>query len=49
MPYRQAREAVLDAFTRMYVDSMLERHGTASKAAEAAGVARRHFHRLKRG
>jgi transcriptional regulator with PAS, ATPase and Fis domain len=50
LPYRQARATVLRTFTEKYVESMLERHdGNVSQAARAAGVARRHFQRLKKG
>jgi DNA-binding NtrC family response regulator len=39
---------ILEAFTDAYVEDMLARHaGNVSHAAEAAGVARRHFQRLK--
>jgi DNA-binding NtrC family response regulator len=48
LPYRQARETVLATFTAAYVEDMLARHdGNVSKASRAAGIARRHFHRLK--
>jgi DNA-binding NtrC family response regulator len=48
LPYRQAREAILAAFTATYIEDMLERHEhSVSKASRAAGIARRHFHRLK--
>ena len=50
LAYRQARAAALEAFTEAYVEDMLKRHGgNVSKAARHAGVARRHFHRLKKG
>ncbi|MBI4818221.1 MAG: sigma 54-interacting transcriptional regulator [Deltaproteobacteria bacterium] len=46
--FRAARATALAAFTELYVEDMLARHsGNVSRAAEAAGVARRHFHRLK--
>ena len=46
--YAQARELVLEAFTARYVEDMLRRHdGNVTRAAAAAGMARRHFHRLK--
>lgn len=48
LPYRQARALALEAFTQVYVENMLARHdGNVSHAAEAAGVARRYFQRLK--
>jgi DNA-binding NtrC family response regulator len=47
--YSQARAKAIDAFTRRYVEAMLELHGgNVSHAAQAAGVARRHFQRLKK-
>ncbi len=47
-PYRKARAEVLDAFASAYVEDMLERHdGNVSAAAKSAGIARRHFQRLK--
>jgi len=49
LPYRQARAQALESFTAAYVADMLERHdGNVSQAAKTAGIARRHFHRLKR-
>jgi DNA-binding NtrC family response regulator len=47
LPYRQARTLMIETFTDLYVEVMLEKHGTPTLAAKAAGVARRHFHRLK--
>jgi DNA-binding NtrC family response regulator len=48
LPYRQAREKVLAAFTAAYVEDMLARNDdNVSRASRAAGIARRHFHRLK--
>ena len=48
MPYRKARALVLERFQASYVTDMLDRHGgNVSHAAKAAGVARRHFQRLK--
>jgi transcriptional regulator with PAS, ATPase and Fis domain len=50
LPYRQARALVLKSFTERYVEHMLASHsGNVSAAARAAGVARRHFQRLKAG
>jgi ActR/RegA family two-component response regulator len=43
------RELVLERFTALYVKDMLRRHdGNVTAAAASAGMARRHFHRLKR-
>jgi transcriptional regulator with PAS, ATPase and Fis domain len=48
LPYRQARAQVLQSFTERYVEHMLASHGgNVSAAARSAGVARRHFQRLK--
>ncbi len=48
LPFRQARASLLDSFTSAYVEDMLQRHdGNVSRAAAAAGVARRYFYRLK--
>lgn len=48
LSYQQVRARMLEMFTDTYVEVMLESHGgNISRAAEAAGVARRHFHRLK--
>jgi DNA-binding NtrC family response regulator len=50
LPWAEARERVLERFTTMYVEDMLQRHdGNVTAAAATAGMARRHFHRLKRG
>ncbi|MEM7608927.1 MAG: sigma 54-interacting transcriptional regulator [Myxococcota bacterium] len=47
-PFRVAKAKALERFTALYVEHMLQRHGgNVSHAAEAAGVARRHFQRLK--
>lgn len=47
-PFRIAKAAALSRFTELYVQNMLARHdGNVSHAAKAAGVARRHFQRLK--
>lgn len=49
LPYRRARELAIESFTESYIENMLERHaGNVTRAAVAAGIARRHFHRLKR-
>jgi DNA-binding NtrC family response regulator len=48
LPLVAARQRVIDAFERDYIARMLDRHGgNVSRAAEAAGVARRHFQRLR--
>jgi transcriptional regulator with GAF, ATPase, and Fis domain len=48
LPLSQARERVVAEFERRYVEHMLERsQGVVSHAAKAAGVARRHFQRVR--
>jgi DNA-binding NtrC family response regulator len=47
LPLAVAREHVVDAFEERYLEHTLAQHaGVVTKAAEAAGIARRHFHRL---
>jgi len=47
LPYDEARERALDAFEARYVADVLERaDGSASKAAQLAGVARQSFYRI---
>ena len=47
--YEAARSQTLAAFERAFVASLLARHdGNVTKAAEAAGIGRVHFHRLMR-
>jgi DNA-binding NtrC family response regulator len=44
LPFTEARRRVLEAFERRYVERVLERHGgNVSRAADAAGIARRYF------
>lgn len=48
LPLVVARQRVVDAFEERYLETMLERHGgVVTHAAQAAGVARRHFQRLR--
>lgn len=48
LPYTRARQRLLDRFERMYVQRVLARaDGNVSKAAEAAGIARRYFQIVK--
>jgi DNA-binding NtrC family response regulator len=48
LPLVAARRAVVEAFERRYVEALLARHGgNVSKAAAAAGVARRNFQLVK--
>jgi DNA-binding NtrC family response regulator len=44
LPFPAARDRVLDAFERRYVEAMLERHGgNVGAAARASGIALRYF------
>ncbi|WP_394823899.1 sigma 54-interacting transcriptional regulator [Pendulispora albinea] len=48
LPFGTARQHVLDAFERRYVERTLAEHGgNVMRAAAASGVARRHFQRVK--
>jgi DNA-binding NtrC family response regulator len=48
LPIHQARERVLEDFERRYLEHALSRHrGVVTHAAKAAGIARRHFQRLR--
>jgi DNA-binding NtrC family response regulator len=48
LPFRRAREQVLELFRQRYVEVVLERHGgNVLRAAEASGVGRRYFQRIK--
>jgi DNA-binding NtrC family response regulator len=48
LSYTRARQRMLDRFERMYVQRVLARaDGNVSKAAEAAGIARRYFQIVK--
>jgi len=47
-PLVRARQEVVAAFEERYLETMLARHGgVVTRAAAAAGIARRHFHRLR--
>ena len=47
LPYKEAKEQVVDAFTRRYLEQLLERHdGNVSRAADEAGLGRNHLTRL---
>jgi DNA-binding NtrC family response regulator len=49
LPYKEARAQLLDSFERAYVAALLERHrGNVLRAAEAAGVSRKHLYELIR-
>ncbi len=48
LPLAEARQKLVDEFEARYVDHVLEQHGgNVTRAAAAAGVARRHLQRLK--
>jgi len=47
LPFKEAKEQLLDAFEKRYIDNLLERHdGNVSRAAAEAGVDRNHLARL---
>jgi len=46
MPYREAKEAVLERFTAQYLRHHLKEEGTVTAAAEKSGMARPNFSRL---
>ncbi len=48
LPFPDARSRVMDEFDRRFVEHMLELHGgNVTRAASAAGISRRYFHRVK--
>jgi two-component system response regulator HydG len=48
LPLVEARQMIIEEFERRYIDHAMDRHGgSVSKAADAAGVAKRHFQRIK--
>jgi len=48
LPLIEARQRLIEEFERRYIESTLEKHGgSVAKAATAAGVAKRHFQRIK--
>ncbi len=47
LPFKEAKERLVDNFTRDYVETLLQRHGgNVSRAARAAGLARPYLHKL---
>jgi DNA-binding NtrC family response regulator len=47
LPFKEAKERMLDTFHRRYVEVLLqENNGNVSRAAEQAGIQRQYFHRL---
>ncbi|MDB4963585.1 MAG: Response regulator of zinc sigma-54-dependent two-component system [Myxococcales bacterium] len=48
LPLVQARQLVVDAFEQRYLERILAEHGgSVTNAAAAAGIARRHFQRMR--
>jgi DNA-binding NtrC family response regulator len=48
LAYPQAKQRVLDAFDRAYVDRVLAAHnGNVARAAAASGIARRYFQMIR--
>ena len=49
LPFKTAKQQLLDAFEKAYVGTLLERHGNnLTRAAEAAGLSRKHLYDLAR-
>ena len=49
LPYKEARGQLLESFERAYVAALMERHqGNVMRAAEAAGLSRKHLYELIR-
>jgi DNA-binding NtrC family response regulator len=49
LPYKEAKEQLMLDFHRAYVGALLERHqGSVQKAAQAAGLSRKHLYELIR-
>jgi DNA-binding NtrC family response regulator len=47
LPLAEARQRISDEFERRFVEHLLAQHGgNVTRAAAAAGIARRHLHRL---
>ena len=47
LPYKQAKAQLLSSFERAYVEALMRRHqGSVTKAAEAAGLSRKHLYSL---
>ena len=47
LPFKVAKEQLINAFERAYLEALLPRHGgVVSRAAEAAGISRKHLHDL---
>jgi DNA-binding NtrC family response regulator len=49
VPYKEAKAQLLASFERSYVDALLKRHdNNIKRAAEAAGLSRKHLYELIR-
>ena len=49
LPYKEARAQLLERFERAYVEALMERHDhNVTRAAEAAGLSRKHLYDLLR-
>jgi DNA-binding NtrC family response regulator len=49
VPYKEAKEQLLQNFDRVYVSTLLDRHrGHVTRAAAAAGLSRKHLYELMR-
>jgi two-component system, NtrC family, response regulator GlrR len=47
LPFKQAKEKLIEDFTREYFSELFQRHGgNVSKTAAAAGIARTHVHKM---
>jgi DNA-binding NtrC family response regulator len=47
LPFKEAKERLIEGFTRDYLAALLHKHaGNVSRAARAAGIARPHLHKL---
>jgi DNA-binding NtrC family response regulator len=47
LPFKEAKERLVDGFTRDYLEALLHRHGgNISRASRVAGIARPYMHKL---
>lgn len=47
LPFKEAKERLVDSFTKDYLEALLHRHGgNVARAARAAGLARPWLHKL---
>jgi DNA-binding NtrC family response regulator len=48
LPLAEARQRLIDEFESRYIEHLIEQHdGNVTRAAAAAGIARRHLQRLR--